>query len=146
MLESLIEERIAAVEQRKDDARRLNERFTMEMSVHMAHMFHVATEQAALPAEQRTATPESICQALGVVFGNFETKPYIEALKSEIEISYPTEITDIIKARRAAARAQSGSSSGRAECQSITPEPALRPNMITPPEVVVESSSALAEE
>ena len=87
----------------------------MEMNVHMAHMFHVATHQASLPVEQRTATPESICQALGVEFGKFETKPYIEAMKSEIEISYPTKITDIIKARKAAARAQSSSSSGQAE-------------------------------
>ena len=106
MLQSLVEEKIAVVEQRKDDARCLNKRFTMEMNVHMAHMFHVATEQAALPAEQRTATPTSICQALGVEFGKFETKPYIEAMNSEIEISYPIEITDIIKARRAAARTQ----------------------------------------
>ena len=46
-------------------------------------------------------------------FGKFETKTYIETMKSEIKISYPTEITDIIKARRAAVRAQSGSSSGQ---------------------------------
>ena len=46
MLQSLIEEKIAAVEQQKDDARRLNKRYTMEMNVHMAHMFHVATQQA----------------------------------------------------------------------------------------------------
>ena len=59
ILQSLIEEKIAAVEQQKDDARRLNKRFTMEMNVHMAHMFQVAIEQAALPAEQRTATPSS---------------------------------------------------------------------------------------
>ena len=116
MLQSLIEEKIAIVEQRKDDAKRLNRRYTMEMNVHMAHMFHVATQQASLPAEQRTATPESIFQTLGVEFGKFENKPYIEAMKSEIEISYPIEITDIIKARRATARAQSGSSSSQTEC------------------------------
>ena len=86
----------------------------------MAHMFHVATQQALLPADQRTITPETICQDLGVEFGKFETKPYIEAMKPEIEISYPTEITYIIKARRAAARAQSSSSSGQVKCQSIT--------------------------
>ena len=61
-------------------------------------------------------------------FGKFETKPYIEAMKSEIKISYPTEITDIIKARRAAAKAQSSSSSGQAKRESITLEPALRPS------------------
>ena len=82
------------------------------MNVHMAHMFHVTTQQALLPADQRTATPKTICQDLGVEFGKFETKPYIEAMKSEIEICYPTEITDLIKARRAIAKAQSSSSSG----------------------------------
>ena len=110
-MQSLIEEKIAAVEQRKDDAKHLNKRFTMEMNVHIAHMFQVATEQAALPAEQRTATPQSIYQALGVVLGKFETKPYIEAMRSEIEISDPTDITNILRARRAAARDQSDSSS-----------------------------------
>ena len=50
MLQSLIEEKITDVEQRKEDARRLNRRYTMEMNVHMAHMFHVATQQASLPA------------------------------------------------------------------------------------------------
>ena len=60
MLQSLIEEKIVAVEQQKDDAKRLNKRFTMEMNIHMAQMFHVVTEQAALLAEQRTTTPESI--------------------------------------------------------------------------------------
>ena len=53
-------ENFLVVEQRKDDDKRLNKRFTMEMSMHMAHMFHVATQQASLPAEQRIATPESI--------------------------------------------------------------------------------------
>ena len=124
----MIEEKIAAVEQQKDDARRLNKRFTMEMNVHMAHMFHVSIEQAAFPAEQRTTTPESICQALGVEFAKFETKSYIEAMNSEIE--YPTEITDIIKARRATARTQSGSGSGQTGCQSITPESALGPGSV----------------
>ena len=76
----------------------------MEINVHMTHMFYVAIEQAALLAEQRTTTPQSICQALGVEFGKFETKPYIEAMRFEIEISYPTEITDITKARKATAK------------------------------------------
>ena len=69
MLQSLIEEKVLAVEQQKDDARRLKEIYTVEMNMHMAHMFHVATQQALLPAEQRTATPESICQDLGMEFG-----------------------------------------------------------------------------
>ena len=118
----------------------------MEMNVHMAHMFHVVTEQAALPAEQRKPIPTSICQALGVEFGKFETKPYIEAMKSEIEISYLTEITDIIKARRVAARTQSGSASGQTRRQSITPKPALRPSSVPQPEATPESSSVPAEE
>ena len=44
ILQSLIEEKIATVEQRKDDAKRLNRRYTMEMNVHMAYIFHVATQ------------------------------------------------------------------------------------------------------
>ena len=79
-------------------------------------------------------------------FGKFDTKPYIEAMKSKIEISYPTEINDIIKARRAAARTESGSASGQAGRQSITPEPALRPSNVPHSESALESSSARAEE
>ena len=79
-------------------------------------------------------------------FGKFETKPYIEAMKSEIEITYPPKIIDIIKARKVAARAQSGSSSGRVELQSITPEPALRPSTTSPLEVALESSSTPTKE
>ena len=127
MLQSLIEEKILVIEQRKDDARRLNKRYMMEINVHMAHMFHAATQQAFLPAEQRTATPESICKDLGVEFGKFETEPYIEAMKAEVEISYPNDIVDIIKVRKASARAQAGSSSVQAEPKSITPDPVLRP-------------------
>ena len=142
ILRSLIEEKIAAIEQRKNHTRRLNKRFTIEMNMHMAHMFHIATQQGSLPVEQRTATPESICQYLGVEFGKFETKPYIEAMKSEIEFSYPTEITDLIKARRVAAKAQSSTSSGQAERKSITLEPAMRPNTAPPTEAVMKSSLA----
>ena len=65
MLQTLIKEKILVVEQREDDARSLHKRHTMEMNVHMAHMFHTATQQAFLPIEQRTATPESICKDLG---------------------------------------------------------------------------------
>ena len=118
----------------------------MEMNVHIAHIFYVATQQTSLPIEQRTATPESICQNLDVEFGKFETKPYIEAMKSEIEISYPTEIIDIIKARRATARAQSSSSSNQAEHQSITLKPALRPSTTTPTEAVLEPSPTPSKE
>ena len=76
----------------------------------MAHMFHAATQQALLPAEQRTTTAESICKDLGVEFGKFEIEPYIEAMKSEIEISYPKDIVELINARKASARAQASSS------------------------------------
>ena len=115
----------------------------MEMNVHMAHMFHVATEQALLPAEQRSATPESICKDLGVEIGKFETEPYIKAMKSEIEISYPKDIVELIRAKKAAARAQTSSSNTRAEPRSATPDPGLRPNFISASEVTQEPSSAL---
>ena len=131
-----------AVEQRKDDAKRLNKRYTMEMNVHMAHMFHVATEQALLPAEQRSATPESICKDLGVEIGKFETEPYIEAMKSEIEISYPKDIVELIRARKITARAQAGYSNVQEEPRSVTPDPTLRPNFVPTTEAAQESSIA----
>ena len=57
----------------------------MKMNIHMAHMFHAATQQALLPAEQMTATPESICKDLGMEFGKFETEPYIEAISLKLK-------------------------------------------------------------
>ena len=116
------------------------------MNVYMAHMFHVATQQASLLAKHRTTTPESICQDLSVEFGKFETKPYIEVMKSEIEISYPTEITDIIKARRAAARIQSSSSCVQVERKSITLEPALKPSAMPSTEATLKPNAAPASE
>ena len=106
----------------------------MEMNIHMAHMFHVVTQQALLPTEQRTATPELICKDLRVEFGKFETEPYIKAMKSEIEISYSKDIVELIKARKASARAQAGSSNVRIESRSVTPNPALRPSSVPVPE------------
>ena len=88
------------MEQRKDDARRLNKRHAMEMNVHMAHMFYVATQQALLQIEQRTATLELIYIDLGVEFGKFETEPYVKAMKAEVEISYPNDIVDIIRTKK----------------------------------------------
>ena len=82
----------------------------MEMNIHMAHMFYVATQQSLLPTEQRTATPESICKDLGVEFRKFETETYIEAMKSKIEISYSKDIVELIKTRKDSARGQAGSS------------------------------------
>ena len=105
----------------------------MEMNVHMAHMFHAATQQALLLVEQRTATPESICKDLGVEFGKFETEPYIEAMKSEIEISYPKDIVEFIKARKAFVRAQSSSFSVQAKPKSVTPDLALWPSSVPTP-------------
>ena len=57
--------------------------------------------------------------------GKFETKPYIEAIKSKIEISYPKDIVELIRAKKAAARAQASSSIIRAEPMSVTPDPTL---------------------
>ena len=128
MLQSLIEEKILAVEQMKDDARRLNKRYTMEMNIYMAHMFHTATQQALLPAEQKMATPELICKDLGVEFGKFETEPYIETMRAEVEISYPNDIVDISKAKKASVRVQASSSSVQAKPKSVTPNPAMRPD------------------
>ena len=54
--------------------------------------------------------PKSIYKDLRVEFGKFDTKPYIEGMKAEVEISYPNQIVDIIKARKASARAQASSS------------------------------------
>ena len=67
-------------------------------------------------------------------------------MKSEIEISYPTKITDIIKAKKDAAKAQSSSSSGQTKRQSITPELALRPSATPSAETVLEPSPALSNE
>ena len=112
------------------------------MNVYMAHMFQVATEQALLPAEQRSATPESICKDLRVEIGKFETEPYIKAMKSDIEISYPKDIVELIRARKIAARAQASSSNNQAEPKSATPDPGLRPHFIPTSEVTEEPSSA----
>ena len=102
----------------------------MEMNIHMAHMFHVATQQALLPTKQRTTMPESICKDLGVEFDKFETEPYIEAMKSKIEISYPKDIVELIRARKAFVRAQTSSSNVQAVTRSVTPDPALRPSSV----------------
>ena len=116
----------------------------MEMNVHMAHMFYVTTQQALLPTKQRTATPESICKDLRVEFGKFETDLYVEAMKVEVEISYPNDIMDIIKARKGSARAQAGSSSVQEEPKSVTPDPALWPSSM-PSSKAASDSSALSK-
>ena len=118
----------------------------MEMNVHMVHMFYAATKQALLPAEQRTATPESIYKDLGVEIEKFETEPYIEAMKSEIEISYPKDIMELIKARKASARAQASSSNVRVEPRSATLNPALRPSSVLATKAALRSSTTPAIE
>ena len=79
--------------------------------------------------------PKSIYKDLGVEFGKFNTKPYIEAMKSEIEISYPKDIVDIVKARKAYVRVQAGSSNAQAEPRNVTLDPALRPSSVLASEV-----------
>ena len=51
-------------------------------------------------------------------------------MKSEIEISYPKDIIELIKARKAVSRAQAGSSNVRAEPRSVIPNPTLRPSFV----------------
>ena len=55
-------------------------------------------------------------------------------MKSEIEISYPKDIVELIKARKASARAQASSSSVQAEPRSVTPDPTLWPSSMPAPE------------
>ena len=114
------------------------------MNVHMAYMFYTTTQQALLPAEQRTTTPESICKDLGVEFNKFEMEPYVEAIKAEFENSYPNDIVDIIKARKTFARAQVGSSSVQEEPKSVTPIPALQPSSM-PSSKAASDNSALGK-
>lgn len=104
--QNLTEAKIAAVEQRKDDARRLKKRFMKEMNVNLARMFYEASEQVALPVESRSVTPEQICEKLGVEMGNFDPKLYLDRIKSEIEISYPADVLAMIAERKAAERAK----------------------------------------
>ena len=78
--------------------------------------------------------------------GKFETKTYFEAMKSEIEIYYPKDIVELIKARKAAAKAQAGSSNVQAEPRSVTPDPTLRPSSVPSIEATQKSSTAPAIE
>ena len=48
------------------------------MNVQLAHMFYLATQQAALLLEQRKMTPELVCKKTGVEMGKFEVKPYLK--------------------------------------------------------------------
>ena len=59
--------------------------------------------------------------------GKFEPKPYLEEVKAEIDISYPSDILDIIVTRKAVAKASISSSGVCTEPGSATPKPALQP-------------------
>ena len=78
--------------------------------------------------------------------GKFEIEPYIEAMKSEIEISYPKDIVELIRARKVTARAQAGCSNVQAEPRSVTPDPTMRHNFVPAIEAAQESSIAPAIE
>ena len=67
-------------------------------------------------------------------------------MKSEIEISYPKDIVELIRARKAAARAQAGSSNVQTEPRSITPDPTLRPSFVPVTEAAQSSNTAPAIE
>ena len=92
-------------------------------------MFYLATQQAALPPEQRKMTPELVYKKIGVEMGKFEVKPYLEEIKDEIAISYQGDILVIITERKTAARTTAifglNPMNDPAEPGSVTPEPAL---------------------
>ena len=81
----------------------------------------------------------SICKDLGVELGKFETKPYIEAMKVKVEISYPNKIVDIIKARKASAKARASSLNVQAEPKSITSDPAIGPSSMSASEAAPDN-------
>ena len=58
--------KVAAVLQRKDDAKCLQRRYTKEMNVKMALLFFQAEQQAALPPEQRQVKLEDVCKVASV--------------------------------------------------------------------------------
>lgn len=101
-----MEARIAAVEQRKDDAKRLKKRYSKEMNVNLAHMYYEATQHVALPIEQRTMTHELLDQRLGVEMGKFDPLPYLQEMGSDISITFPIDVLAIIAARKATEKAK----------------------------------------
>ena len=137
-LQSILEEKIAAVVQRKDDAKRLRKRYAVEMNVKMALFYSQAEQQAALPPEQRLIKLEDICRVAGVQVGQYELSPYLDAIKEEIEIKYPQDILSIIAERKRNATIGSSSASHQSEA---TPEPAL-PSATVPDSQHPSSSSA----
>ena len=79
----------------------------------MAFLFDQATQEAALPPEQRTITLEQVCKATGIQMDKYDVSPYLEEMKDEIEVSYPQDILSIITDRKKAATVGSGSSSAQ---------------------------------
>ena len=92
------------------------------MNVKIALLFDQAEQQAILPLEQRLISLEQVCRAAGVQVSKYEVGPYLEAIKDEIEISYPQDILTIISERKKSASA--GSSSSNIQNES-TPDLAL---------------------
>ena len=82
--------------QRKDDTKIWQKRYNKEMNVQLTHMFYLATQQVALPPEQRKMTLELVCKKTGVELEKFEVKPYLKEIKDEIAISYLEDILAII--------------------------------------------------
>lgn len=136
--QNLVEARIAVVEQRKEDAKRLKKRYTKEMNVHLASMFYEASQQAVLPIKQRTLTTELLSEKLGVEMRKFQPGPYLEDMKVEIDISYPSDLLAIIAERKVATRANVSSSGVNIEPGNATLKPALRPTLLPPDNEVLE--------
>ena len=91
-MQRIIEEKVATVLKRKDDAKCLKRKYTEEMNVKMAILFSQAEQQAALPPEHRQVKLEDVCKMVGVQVGQYEVGPYLDEIKDEIEITYPQDI------------------------------------------------------
>ena len=120
-----MEEKVVAILQKKDDAKRWKKRYTKEINIKMALLFDQAIQQAALPPEQRPVSLEQICKAAGVQIGKYEVGPYLEEMKDEIKISYPQDIIAIITEKKNIAAAWTSSSGVRSEAGNVTPDPTL---------------------
>ena len=143
-MQNLREEKIDAMEQRKDDAKRWKKRYTKDMNIQIARMFYEATRQASLPVEQRMAALELVCKAAGVEMRKFKLGPYLEEMKAEIEISYPKDILAMIAEKKATAIARASSSSVHAELGNATPDHAIQSAQI-PSNKTKTNSSALGK-
>ena len=93
------------------------------MNIKMAFLFNQAVQQAALPSEQRTMSLEQVCKVADIQMGKYEVGPYLEAMKDEIEISYPQDILAIISERKKTVVAGPDPATGAQN--DVTPDPAL---------------------